>query len=169
MILEDFAYLNLTNWTVSSNAIMGINGDKKFDGGYIEVEILVDKEIFTIQKIKQNNDVYFDVKKTNIGNEADNHSKTNSIVKNKNNNKNNTAGVKDFLDGKENKNIERERQQLAEERRKFEEEKRSREQARNNQRLSLQVTNTQANSEVTKFLVVDISLVPKGRIELPTY
>jgi osmotically-inducible protein OsmY len=45
------------------------------------------------------------------------------------------------------KDIERERQQLVEERRKFEEEKRTREQARNNQRLSLQVTNTQPNSE----------------------
>ena len=47
----------------------------------------------------------------------------------------------------ESKNIEQERQQLAEERRKFEEEKRSREQARNNQRVNLQVTNTQANAE----------------------
>ena len=46
-----------------------------------------------------------------------------------------------------NKNFESERQQLAEERRKFEEEKRSREQARNNQRINLQVTNTQANAE----------------------
>ncbi len=46
-----------------------------------------------------------------------------------------------------NINIERERQQLVEERRKFEEEKRNREQARNNQRINLQVTNTQANAE----------------------
>jgi hypothetical protein len=47
----------------------------------------------------------------------------------------------------ENKSIEKERQQLAEERRKFEEEKRNREQARNNQRINLQITNTQANAE----------------------
>ncbi len=44
-------------------------------------------------------------------------------------------------------NIEKERQQLAEERKKFEEEKRTREQAHNNQRLNLQVNNTQANTE----------------------
>ncbi len=44
-------------------------------------------------------------------------------------------------------NIEKERQQLAEERKKFEEEKRTREQALNNQRLNLQVNNTQANAE----------------------
>lgn len=44
-------------------------------------------------------------------------------------------------------NIKQERQQLAEERRKFEAEKRNIEQARNNQRINLQVTNTQPNSE----------------------
>ncbi len=44
-------------------------------------------------------------------------------------------------------NIEKERKLLAEERRKFEEEKRNREQARNNQRINLQVSNTQANAE----------------------
>lgn len=44
-------------------------------------------------------------------------------------------------------NIEKERKLLAEERRKFDEEKRNREQARNNQRINLQVSNTQANAE----------------------
>lgn len=44
-------------------------------------------------------------------------------------------------------NLNNERQKKYTERRKFEEEKRNREQARNSQRLSLQVTNTQANAE----------------------
>lgn len=44
-------------------------------------------------------------------------------------------------------NIEKERQQLIEERRKFEEEKLTREQARNTQRINLQISNTQPNSD----------------------
>jgi hypothetical protein len=51
------------------------------------------------------------------------------------------------LSNLEKKTLERERQQLDEERIKFDEEKRSREQARNSQRVNLQVTNTQTNTE----------------------
>ncbi len=47
----------------------------------------------------------------------------------------------------ETKKIEQERQQLVEERRKFEEEKRNREQARNAQRINLQISNTQPNND----------------------
>ena len=45
-----------------------------------------------------------------------------------------------------NKDIERERQQLAEERKKLVEEKRAREQARNSQRINLQISNTEPDA-----------------------
>ena len=59
----------------------------------------------------------------------------------------NISNNKNQIINNELSNIEKERQQLVEERRKFEEEKRNREQTRNNQRINLQVTNTQANVE----------------------
>jgi hypothetical protein len=49
----------------------------------------------------------------------------------------------------ENKDIESERKKLAEERRKFEEEKRNREQVRNNQRINLQVNNSEPDTNGT--------------------
>ena len=50
--------------------------------------------------------------------------------------------------------IERERQQLAEERRRLDEEKRQREQAKSSQRINLQVTHTQPNTDGSFFIEV---------------
>ncbi len=50
--------------------------------------------------------------------------------------------------------IDRERQQLAEERRRLEEEKRQREQAKSSQRINLQVTHTQPNTDGSFFIEI---------------
>jgi hypothetical protein len=61
---------------------------------------------------------------------------------------NNTATNTDRTD------IDRERQQLAEERRRLEEEKRQREQAKSSQRINLQVTHTQPNTDGSFFVEI---------------